>query len=773
VTLGQTPCHDTTPAPGCRRIPGLLPSLRGLLAALVLTVIASALGLGASSAAAQGVVSTFDTDLDGWVILGDNGAVWQGAGGNPGGYMDVNDLVTGQLNLAAAPPKFLGDWSAFSATDTLSFDVHFIRLSGTTLTNDWIFRITGPGGAARGIVPGVAPPESVWSTYAVPMDSTDWVMESGSWSGLVGNVTSLNLLAEYVNGDEEVRIDNVRLTGTPVAVFTPCTYSEFNGTGLDNWSFQGTGSTSNPENGDGNRGGFMQVSDRTSTEGYAFAPSRFLGDWSSLDGDGRVTVDVRILTSTGTNLGSPEFLRLSGPGGSAHVAVDASDLPNNSRVWKKFTFVLDPAVWTVDSGSWSALLASVTECRLDTDFYSGGGTCGFDNFGRLGAGCPPVDDAVTVHAAGISRCAVLSLIGPGGIALNPHDGALYALSRNQGSPDGVYVLTGPDAVTRLRSYSIPAGLLFDEDGDGYVTEDYSGNIYRFVGADSSSVWVSGLHSGDDDPFGMALAPAGFSGANVDPGDIVVADRGSGGPDQLWTFSPDAPENERLLTPDPGNVDWFDLAPASDSTLWMSDAFSDNALFLVSPDGAVTSFPLNSPIGAPVSIASDPLDGSVYVGSSTDLAVYRVDPGTGDVTLVADGFVQLGITGIEIGAATRRLWVADNGANRVYEFCLPGLTGVGDITARPAGPALAAYPNPFGPAVRLSFRIEAPAEVSLAVFDVAGRRVRTLVEGRLDAGSYAFRWDGMGDGGARAASGIYFGRLSRDGVPAVRRLVYVR
>ena len=166
---------------------------------------------------------------------------------------------------------------------------------------------------------------------------------------------------------------------------------------------------------------------------------------------------------------------------------------------------------------------------------------------------------------------------------------------------------------------------------------------------------------------------------MDPGDVVVADRGSSGADQIWTFSPDSPENERLLTPDPGNVDWFDLAQATDSTLWMGDAFVDNSLFLVSPDGTVTPFPLNSPIGAPVSIAADPVDGSVYVGSSTDLAVYRVDPGTGDVTLVADGFVQLGLTGIEVGPH-RRLWVTDPGANRVYEFCLPLVTAVRDAPA---------------------------------------------------------------------------------------------
>ena len=152
-------------------------------------------------------------------------------------------------------PQFLGDWSALGVSDTLSFDVYFINSGTSTLTGSWIFHLSGPGGAAGGIVPGPAPPESIWSTYAIPVDSTDWVVESGSWSGLMNDVTSLKLLVEYVNGAEEVRIDNVRLTGVPADVFTTCVYSDFNGTGLDDWSFQGTGSTGNPGNGEGNGAG--------------------------------------------------------------------------------------------------------------------------------------------------------------------------------------------------------------------------------------------------------------------------------------------------------------------------------------------------------------------------------------------------------------------------------------------------------------------------------------------------------------------------------------
>ena len=111
------------------------------------------------------VESTFDTDLEGWIVVGDNEATWNG------GVLDVNDLVTGSANLASAPPKFLGDWSALTSADSLSWAIFFSNTSGGTLVApSYMARIAGPGGDARGIVPGVVPTENTWTTFALPLD---------------------------------------------------------------------------------------------------------------------------------------------------------------------------------------------------------------------------------------------------------------------------------------------------------------------------------------------------------------------------------------------------------------------------------------------------------------------------------------------------------------------------------------------------------------------------------------------------------------------------
>jgi hypothetical protein len=69
------------------------------------------------------------------------------------------------------------------------------------------------------------------------------------------------------------------------------------------------------------------------------------------------------------------------------------------------------------------------------------------------------------------------------------------------------------------------------------------------------------------------------------------------------------------------------------------------------------------------------------------------------------------------------------------------------------------PNPFNPKTAIAFNLPQAADVSLEIYDVAGRRVTTLVDKRLEAGPYSYEWDGKNQHGERVASGVYFYRLS--------------
>ena len=72
------------------------------------------------------------------------------------------------------------------------------------------------------------------------------------------------------------------------------------------------------------------------------------------------------------------------------------------------------------------------------------------------------------------------------------------------------------------------------------------------------------------------------------------------------------------------------------------------------------------------------------------------------------------------------------------------------------------PNPAPGYTDLRYSLARSGIVDLAIFDIAGRRVRSLVHGYRPAGSATVRWDGRSDAGARAANGLYFARFGATG-----------
>lgn len=738
-------------------------------------VIALAFSFIVSIPCAAQVVTTFDIDLEGWMITGDNDYIWQAAGGNPDGNLDVNDRATGDHNYAVAPPAYLGDWSACTAADTLAYEVYLVNTSGGShSTGQYVFRISGPGGSAWALdAEAHYPPQSAWTRLAVSLSPADWTVTAGTWAELLENVTSLRCNAEFVNGGEEVRIDNISLSSTPGYVFIECAYDDFNYTGTGDWTAQGTNGISNPGN-YGNGGGCLQVSDRSGVHSYGFAPAAFLGDWSTYDGAGYVTLDLRMAAYSGTNLGAPEFIRISGPGGTAHVSLDPGEIPTGHYTWETFAFQIDESVWTVDSGTWADILAEVTECRIELEYYDGTETVCLDNFGRMMNDCPPIDEPVVVYDPAVTICDRHSLVKVYNAAYNPMDGGLYAIVRDgTGSGGGLYPVTGAGRGIRMQAYDRPAHLIFDEDGDCYISEDYAGEVNRLAWGGATSVWVSGFHSGDDDPFGMTFAPPGFNGPTVSEGDILVSDRGYSGADQIWSFSPDTAETEQLLMPDPGNVDHYDLAAAASDTVYVSDAFDDTNLYLLDTLGTLTAFPLADPIADMYSIVYDTVDRDIYVAGGVDDAVYRVDPSSGAVTPVAGGFAALTQCCLEINAAMRRLWVTDSGNNRIYELCIGGVTEAEGVKPPPAPSAIRVFPNPFNPATRISFTLPAAADISIAILDVSGAVVKRYGERGLDAGRHEIVWDGRGDDDRPLGSGVYFVRIFGGGYDASAKLVLLR
>ncbi|RLI52136.1 MAG: hypothetical protein DRO93_15430, partial [Candidatus Thorarchaeota archaeon] len=69
------------------------------------------------------------------------------------------------------------------------------------------------------------------------------------------------------------------------------------------------------------------------------------------------------------------------------------------------------------------------------------------------------------------------------------------------------------------------------------------------------------------------------------------------------------------------------------------------------------------------------------------------------------------------------------------------------------------PNLFTKAAVIRFSLPEASRVKLEIFDRAGRKVRTLVDGYLDRGFYSFTWEGRDERGIKVAEGVYFIKLT--------------
>ena len=158
----------------------------------------------------------------------------------------------------------------------------------------------------------------------------------------------------------------------------------------------------------GNPGGYIQSVDTGPTEGVIIAPSKFLGDWSSLNGNDALSWDFKLI-DPGTSPGAISELRasISGPGGSATFFSGITPVLGS---WINIDAPIIESAWTIQTGSWVALLSDVTQLGLNMDvLYSGGvpgDMTGIDNVVLSGVPGVPIPASVWLFGSGL-----LGLIG--------------------------------------------------------------------------------------------------------------------------------------------------------------------------------------------------------------------------------------------------------------------------------------------------------------------------------------------------------------------------
>lgn len=123
------------------------------------------------------------------------------------------------------------------------------------------------------------------------------------------------------------------------------------------------------------------------------------------------------------------------------------------------------------------------------------------------------------------------------------------------------------------------------------------------------------------------------------------------------------------------------------------------------------------------------------------------------------------------------WHTGTDDTSVDNISLPVGGPVGVPRGTPSADAVVmqpAFPNPTGGETSISFALGQPDVVTMEIFDVRGRKVRTLAADRFVADRATLAWDGRSDAGEEVPSGVYLARVAtRTGRVAVERIVRVR
>ena len=103
----------------------------------------------------------------------------------------------------------------------------------------------------------------------------------------------------------------------------------------------------------------------------------------------------------------------------------------------------------------------------------------------------------------------------------------------------------------------------------------------------------------------------------------------------------------------------------------------------------------------------------------------------------------------------------------------GIT-VHEVTAVPEDYILSQnYPNPFNPSTQIEYSVPESGYVTVAIYDVAGRLVQTLVDGVVESGYHSIVWDGRDSAGHTVSAGLYIYSLKGDHVAITRKMVMMK
>lgn len=276
-----------------------------------------------------------------------------------------------------------------------------------------------------------------------------------------------------------------------------------------------------------------------------------------------------------------------------------------------------------------------------------------------------------------------------------------------------------------------------------------------------------------------------NGSNLDGNPLLAF--GISSTDASKVFASTAPVSSRakIFRTTNGGDNWDDVTstlpdrypvdiavdPANDSNVYVVfSGFGTSHIYKSSNSGDNWSDIGQSLPDVPTSsVIVDPQSSKIiYLGN--DLGVYVTTNSGANWSEFQNGMVDAAIImDLSISPGNRKLRAATHGKGVFEKDLLDPTVGISSNTNFVEGYNLEQnYPNPFNPVTTIKYQILKSGFTILKVYDVLGKKVTTLVNERLSAGSYEVDWDGTG-----YPSGVYFYRLVTEDYIDVKKMVLVK
>ncbi|MGD9548255.1 MAG: FG-GAP-like repeat-containing protein [Candidatus Krumholzibacteriia bacterium] len=421
-----------------------------------------------------------------------------------------------------------------------------------------------------------------------------------------------------------------------------------------------------------------------------------------------------------------------------------------------------------DNDSWLDLHVSTMHLATDRLFQQLPGSMGTFSDATI----PPIDNPLDSHDAAWSDF--------------DNDGDLDCYAVNLNGPNEMFMNFGngvflPFADPAIRDPGQGSGASWgDFDGDGrqdlYLTNQTSGNrLYRNTGL----LFVDVTNGPLADPTSMSM---GASWADYDnDGDLDLYLANAGSPNKLlrndgsFLFSDDT--NGPLGDAGGGQgTAWADYDNDGDLDIYLMNWGSSNKLFRndINNGNHWIEFDLHgfncnaAAIGAKVKIVVAGQAQYRELGTAAGYCSqnsFRVHFGLG-------AFAHVDTVVVDWPGYGKETFLALAGDNR-YSIHQNPASAAPEPAAAATTRLHPGSPNPFNPSTTIRFELRKSGPVSLEIYDVAGRSLKTLVSGDLTAGPHSMIWRGDDRDGRTLPSGVYFARLQADGTTRTTKLMMMK